>query len=195
MFCMVRETVYILAVTGFSVPATATNLTVTGISISATDNFAVTGYCLSESSDPSSCSSWPADPPAQYVFTSPGEKTLYAFARDDAGNIKTSSAAHTIITLTKTLTVSVNGTGGGSVTSVPAGISCPYGDCPASFNENSDVARYQAPDINSTFGEWTVDCTGDGECTVNMTTDKNVTATFILSTLLMISPSTPYNVL
>jgi len=180
-------------ITVFSVPATATSLTVTGINISAADNFAVTGYCLSESSDPSSCLSWPTAPPTQYVFTSFGEKTLYAFARDAAGNVRTSAAAQIIITQTRTLTVSVTGTGGGSVTSVPAGISCTYGNCTDSFPENSDVALYQVPDIDSTFGGWTVDCTGNGECAVNMATDKNVTASFILAPLLMIYPSTPYN--
>ncbi len=88
-------------VTGFVIPSTATSLTVNITTFTATDNMAVTGYMLTETSaTPSaSASGWRATVPTTYTFTSAGTKTLYAWAKDAAGNVSTSLSDTVIITL------------------------------------------------------------------------------------------------
>ncbi len=83
------------------------------------------------------------------------------------------------------LTVSINGTGdgaskgGGAVTSVPAGISCPTGPCVFPFNRDSIVKLVATPDINSSFAGWSGACSNaSGDCTITMNVDKSATATF-----------------
>ena len=54
----------------------------------ATDDTAVTGYLITETdTTPALDSSWSATSTITYTFDSPGEKTLYAWAKDAAGNI------------------------------------------------------------------------------------------------------------
>lgn len=88
-------------VTAFTLPATSTSLTVTGISLSATDNVAVTGYLLTESSTKplAGNTGWSASSPASYVFTSAGAKTLYAWAKDASGNVSDYATGNTTVTL------------------------------------------------------------------------------------------------
>ena len=85
-------------VTGFTVPATFTTVsvsgttesaTVTGITMTATDDFGVTGYLLLESAVPPIATDpgWAAAAPTTYTFNNWGNHTLYAYAKDAAGNI------------------------------------------------------------------------------------------------------------
>jgi hypothetical protein len=85
----------------FVIPATATSLTVPIISFTASDNIAVTGYMLTELSNKPATSSpvWQTTAPARYTFSGSGAKTLYAWAKDAAGNISSSRNATTVITL------------------------------------------------------------------------------------------------
>ena len=85
-------------ISAFSLPATATSLTVTISTMTATDNVAVSTWCLTESNDSSTCS-WTATKPTSYPFTATGNRTLYAFAKDAAGNTSTSASSTTAITL------------------------------------------------------------------------------------------------
>ena len=81
-----------------------------------------------------------------------------------------------------TMTVTVAGSGAGTVTSVPGGIACIKGsskDCSAPFILGSPIALQITADTNSTFGGWSVDCTGTGACNPAMTSAGNVTATFL----------------
>ena len=80
-----------------------------------------------------------------------------------------------------TLTVSFDpdGDGTGTVTSSPAGISCSP-DCAASFPSGTEVALTADPAANSAFIGWSGACTGTGDCSVVMTTDRAVTAEFRL---------------
>ena len=81
-----------------------------------------------------------------------------------------------------TLTVTVAGSGGGTVTSVPGGIVCIKGsskDCSGPFTQGTTIALHITPDTNSTFGGWSGDCTGTGSCTPAMASAGNVTATFL----------------
>ena len=82
-------------VSGFSIPATSTSLTVPITSFSATDNVAVTGYLLTETATAplATTAGWSAAAPTSRVFTTSGIKTLYAWARDAAGNISKSLSA------------------------------------------------------------------------------------------------------
>ena len=80
------------AVTAFTMPATSPSLTVPVTGFSATDNVDVAGYCLSQGSSPSSCA-WSQTPPTSYTFDGPGLQTLYAFAKDTAGNVSDPSSA------------------------------------------------------------------------------------------------------
>ncbi len=80
------------SVTTFEIPSTSTSLTVPITSFTATDNTAVTGYKLTETSDTPNAndSGWEVSPQTEYTFTTSGTKTLYAWAKDEAGNVSTS---------------------------------------------------------------------------------------------------------
>jgi hypothetical protein len=88
-------------VTLFSIPATATTLTVGITGFTATDNIGVTGYLVTESSTAPSATAtgWSATASTAYIFTSAGSKTLYAWAKDAAGNVSTSKSAAVFIAL------------------------------------------------------------------------------------------------
>jgi uncharacterized repeat protein (TIGR02543 family) len=91
-------------VTLFTLPATETNLTVPVTALAATDAVGVAGYLISESANQpqGNDQNWSANPPTQYVFASQGVKTLYAFAKDAAGNISAPLLATATITLPDT---------------------------------------------------------------------------------------------
>ena len=75
------------------------------------------------------------------------------------------------------LTVTKSGTGSGIASSAPAGINC-GSTCSASFVSGTNVTLTVTPDPGSTFIGWSGDCTGTGNCTVNMAASRNVTANF-----------------
>jgi probable HAF family extracellular repeat protein len=77
------------------------------------------------------------------------------------------------------LNVSRTGTGGGTVTSSPAGINCGT-TCLASFDQGTIVALTAVSDPNSTFTGWSGEgCAGTGTCSITMSQARWVTATFI----------------
>ena len=79
------------------------------------------------------------------------------------------------------LTVAKNGTGTGTVTSSPAGITCGT-DCTEPYNVGQSVALTAVAGANSAFAGWSGGgCTGTGTCTVTMTAATTVTATFNLT--------------
>ena len=81
---------------------------------------------------------------------------------------------------THTLTVSKAGTGSGTVTSSPAGISC-GATCSHAFPEDTVVTLTATPAAGSTFTGWSGEgCTGAGTCIVTMDQARAVTATFAL---------------
>ncbi len=79
-------------ITNFSTPIKHSSLTVPILAFSAIDDVAVTGYLLTESPTVPSLNNplWSASAPSSYTFTSFGNKTLYAWAKDSDGNISTS---------------------------------------------------------------------------------------------------------
>ena len=84
----------------FTIPATSGSLTVT-VSVSASDNTAVTGYLLTESATApaANAAGWSATAPAGYTFATAGSKVLYAWAKDAAGNVSISKSAGVTVTL------------------------------------------------------------------------------------------------
>ena len=82
-------------VTAFTVPATSTSLTVTISSFTATDNVLVTGYLVTESATKpqADAAGWSATRPTAYVASATGARTLYAWAKDAAGNVSAGRSA------------------------------------------------------------------------------------------------------
>ena len=82
------------------------------------------------------------------------------------------------------LSVTMGGTGTGSVNSNPSGVACSSGSsagCSAAFSATASVALTESPGNGSVFGGWTGDCGSFGTaatCTVSMAAARNVTATF-----------------
>jgi uncharacterized delta-60 repeat protein len=90
--------------------------------------------------------------------------------------------------LGSTLSVGKAGTGVGTVTSSPAGISC-GSTCSAPFAAIS-VTLTASPAVGSTFTGWSGSpCTGTGTCAVTMSTDHAVTATFQADKTLTVTKS------
>lgn len=88
-------------VTAFSMPATATDLTVAVTTLTATDAVGVTGYMITTSSTApvASAAGWSAATPSSFKFEAAGAQTAYAWVKDAAGNVSTSKSAAVVITL------------------------------------------------------------------------------------------------
>ena len=110
--------------------------------------------------------------------------TTYHFrvtATNAAGSATGNDATFTTGSCSATLTVSLPGTGGGSVNSDPAGIACSSGSaagCSTSFTSGTQVTLTATPDWKSTFSGWGVPCSGTGSCLITMNGDSGVAATF-----------------
>ena len=108
----------------------------------------------------------------------PPDESIFSVNMTRAGSTPTSYA----------LGVANAGTGYGSVSSSPAGISCytpipGYNylvapDCAENFPGGTSVALTATPESGGTFAGWSGACTGTGTCTVTMDAAKSVTATF-----------------
>ena len=98
------------SVTAFAIPANGTSLTVTVSTFTATDNIAVTGYLVTESSTAPTAATagWSGTAPASYAVTgnvpqgAATSVTLYGWAKDAAGNVSASSSATVTLTLPDT---------------------------------------------------------------------------------------------
>ncbi|MCA9980894.1 MAG: hypothetical protein KDD89_08675, partial [Anaerolineales bacterium] len=78
------------------------------------------------------------------------------------------------------LTVALDGTGNGSVTSDPAGIDCGV-DCVATLDYGTVITLTAVAGTNGKFTGWGGACAGTNGsvCTVTITADTAVTATFV----------------
>ena len=88
-------------ISSFTIPLTAISLDVPISTLFATDDVAVTGYILSETSiiPLSTDSGWTTIPPSGYTFLREGTISLYAWAKDSAGNVSGSISRTVVITL------------------------------------------------------------------------------------------------
>lgn len=81
-----------------------------------------------------------------------------------------------------TLSVAKSGTGTGTVSSSPAGISCGT-TCSKSYTSGTAVTLSATPAAGSVFAGWSGACTGTAACSVSMTAARSVSATFNLAPL------------
>jgi hypothetical protein len=75
------------------------------------------------------------------------------------------------------LTVTKAGSGDGTVTSSPTGIDC-GSDCTQVYVSATSVTLTANPNDGSSFKAWSGACTGTDTCTVTMSEDRSVTATY-----------------
>jgi hypothetical protein len=169
-------------ISAFIMPTTSTSPTVPITTLTATDNVGVTGWCLTETNDNNGCS-FSDTKPDSYTFASGGDKTLYAWATDAAGNISAGASRNVIIPPQRRLSVTVSGQG--SITSAPqngGAISCngSGAGCATTFPYNSVVVLTATRTASSLFSNWGDACSGTGKtCKLTMDADKSATATFI----------------
>lgn len=108
-------------------------------------------------------------------FTAPGLQGL----SDESWGIDNLTLDLSTVAPPETLSVTKDGTGAGSVTSSPAGISC-GSDCSQAYTSGTPVALFAAPATSSTFAGWSGACSGTGACEVTMDQARTVTAIFTL---------------
>src|SRR3954470_3697401 len=89
-------------------------------------------------------------------------------------------------TSTFTLTVTRDGNGTGTVASTQAGVNC-GDDCSAAYEVGATVTLTATADPGATFVGWSGACTGTGTCTVTITEDTELTASFALDHSIVIT--------
>jgi hypothetical protein len=76
------------------------------------------------------------------------------------------------------LKVTLAGSGGGTVSSFPAGVSCSAGVCLSSMVQYTQTDLNATPNPGSVFEGWSGACTGTSTCTLPVAQSADVTATF-----------------
>ena len=77
------------------------------------------------------------------------------------------------------LTVQVTGTGSGTITSSPSGITCRTGSCSAEYGQGTAITFTATPDGTHAFSRWGGDCSGTSRTvTVTMSAARTCTARF-----------------
>ncbi|MBI4721310.1 MAG: hypothetical protein HY770_08855, partial [Chitinivibrionia bacterium] len=135
-------------ITAFTIPATATSLTVSITTFTATDAVGVTGYMVTESSAPpaAGAAGWTATAPVDFVFATAGAKTLYAWAKDAAGNVSAPASASVTITLPDTIPPTVTA----FVLGQPSGMTVPITTFTAADNAGgAGVAGYMVTETSA----------------------------------------------
>ncbi|MBJ6725747.1 DUF4082 domain-containing protein [Geomesophilobacter sediminis] len=91
-------------VTAFTLPASATSLTVPITTFTAADNIGISGYLVTESATPpaANAAGWSAAAPASFTFASAGNKTLYAWAKDTVGNVSQPLSGQVVVSVPDT---------------------------------------------------------------------------------------------
>lgn len=108
---------------------------------------------------------------------------VQAVATNSVGTGQSSDTTFTTSACTpgmQALTVTKLGSGGGTLVSSPAGISC-GSTCSASFANNTVITLSQTANSNSTFVGWGDACSGTGSCTITLSSAQSVSATFNLT--------------
>lgn len=138
-------------------------------------------------------------PAKNYHLTSLSDNGVEKFDVVTSGvyNLNNVNADHEIISTFApdlfALTVKVFGSGSGSISSKPQGISCSTGTCSNNFQYGQLVSLYNTSNNVSSFGEWGGSCSGPGDCSITIDGPKDVTATFNLTPKAMnVTTGTPY---
>lgn len=92
------------------------------------------------------------------------------------------TATFSQIIATPSLTVTLAGTGQGTITSSPVGISCPT-TCTSQFPNGTTITLSAAPQAGTTFSGWSGACTGTGPCVITLNGNTTITATFTIPTV------------
>lgn len=80
-----------------------------------------------------------------------------------------------------TLTTTRSGTGGGTITSTPAGIDCGL-DCSETLAAGTTVTLHATADVGSVFTGWSgAGCSGTGDCVFDLVADATADAAFALA--------------
>jgi hypothetical protein len=89
-------------ITAFTMPATATSLSVGISDFRANDNFAVTGYMITQSATPPVAGDvgWTATAPATVTAAAAGSQTFFPWAKDAAGNVSAVFGTPATVTIT-----------------------------------------------------------------------------------------------
>ncbi|MEZ4398852.1 MAG: hypothetical protein R3B06_02445 [Kofleriaceae bacterium] len=90
--------------------------------------------------------------------------------------------------MTHQVVVSLAGNGLGTVSSTPAGISCP-GTCTTTAGHGAVITLTAAAQAGSTFAGWSGACSGTGPCALTVDGDRAVTATFAVADTLVVTRS------
>ncbi len=96
----------------------------------------------------------------------------------DCGQLNVGAATDPAVADHAIVCVGLSGTGGGSVTSDQAGLSCSGAGCMQTVPPGTTVTLTAAPSSGSTFAGWSGACSGSGTCTVTASGISDVTATF-----------------
>lgn len=130
----------------------------------------------------------------EYPLSGTNKGVLYITAGQDnrmwfseANNNQLGAITTDILATTYGLAVTRSGTGSGSVSSQPAGISC-GATCSASYASGTSVTLTATADPGSSFTGWSGDCAGSAACTVSMTQAHAVTAAFTATPPPVIGP-------
>ena len=107
-----------------------------------------------------------------------GPNTIAAIATDNANNQATDQRTIVFDPNAPTLAIAVSGSGAGTVTSSPLGISCGSA-CSATFASAETITLTAAPASGSTFAGWSGGgCSGKEPCTITLPGDTTVYAIF-----------------
>ena len=176
---------------GCSVPMNATESVTATFVMAVTLSVSVTGSGTVTSSPPgincgSTCSAGytpgtqvalTATPASGWSFTGWGG----ACGGTGACNVTMNSAQSVSATFIQvTVTLSVNVTGNGAVTSSPPGINCGT-TCSANFNSGTQVTLTANPAAGASFIGWSGACSGASSCTVTLNAFESVSAAFTSS--------------
>ncbi len=105
------------SVTAFTIPATSASCSIAITSFMATDNVRVTGYLVTPSATApaATAAGWAASAPTSFSVSTAGSVTLWAWAKDAAGNVSAGMSATTNVTAASC----TGGGGGGGTDTIP----------------------------------------------------------------------------
>lgn len=92
-------------ITDFTLPASSSSFIIPVNTFVASDNIGISGYMITDSATAPATgdAGWTSSAPSQFTVASSGSKTLYAWAKDAAGNVSASAQATVNVTLADTV--------------------------------------------------------------------------------------------